>query len=947
MPNPFSNYKITTLPPMPWPPTLTRLQSLLAELYPHGEDTRRLATRANLPLANLHLEGPPIRNWHSLLNQAIRHQRLEPLLEIVSSEYPEHLAEALQEFRAYLAAGAAIQVEEEEPTHPASAVSVGSISHTSGGQVNIAGRDVNVYPISPLPAYQPPPLPPSDSLPDPAALPPASRLPFPRNAAFTGRLPDLQSLARRLFYAQAGPLAITQSLSGMGGIGKTQLAVELAYRYGQFTHGVHWLNAAQDLDAEIAACGLAMQLQPWPDEQPKQVALTLQRWQAQPQRLVILDNLDDPALLQAWLPQLGNTRILVTTRLASLPRTLQIDLHRLDCLKRPESLALLRKLAPRLERLPDPELEPLAERLCDLPLALHIAGTYLDKRPGLTPAAYLGEIEQAGGLVQHQYLPESLRERTPTQHELDLYATFRVSWNYLDANDPLDQAARRLFLAAGCCAPNTPIPVEIFSALPDAGEPDLPLARLAGLGLLNAEPPLIHPLLAEFAGALDQQGETSALPALADALVDLSYEANASGFPARFTPLRPHIARVADLAVKQGLEKAAALLGNLGFHLQAVADYQAARPYYEQALAIRRQALGEAHPNTATSLNNLGSLLQDLGELQAARPYLEQALAITRQALGEAHPDTASSLNNLGLLLQALGELQAARSYLEQALAITRQALGEAHPDTATSLNNLGSLLQDLGELQAARTYYEQALAIYRQALGEAHPDTAQSLNNLGLLLQDLGELQAARPYLEQALAIRRQALGEAHPDTASSLNNLGSLLQDLGELQAARPCYEQALAIRRQALGEAHPATASSLNNLGYLLRAMGELQAARPYFEQALAIYRQALGEAHPDTATSLNNLGGLLQATGELQAARPYLEQALAITRQALGEAHPDTARSLNNLGTLMYDLGDLPAAHRYLEQALAIFEQVLPPGHPHIRLVKNSLHFLNET
>ncbi|MFN8477104.1 MAG: tetratricopeptide repeat protein [Kouleothrix sp.] len=112
---------------------------------------------------------------------------------------------------------------------------------------------------------------------------------------------------------------------------------------------------------------------------------------------------------------------------------------------------------------------------------------------------------------------------------------------------------------------------------------------------------------------------------------------------------------------------------------------------YERALAITEQALGPAHPDTATSLNNLAPLLQAQGDFDAARPYLERALAIREQALGPAHPDTATSLNNLAMLLYAQGDFNAARPLYERALAIHEQALGPAHPITATSLNNLAA----------------------------------------------------------------------------------------------------------------------------------------------------------------------------------------------------------------------------------------------------------------
>ena len=193
--------------------------------------------------------------------------------------------------------------------------------------------------------------------------------------------------------------------------------------------------------------------------------------------------------------------------------------------------------------------------------------------------------------------------------------------------------------------------------------------------------------------------------------------------------------------------------------LDSQGDYAAARPYYEQALAIYNKVLGDNHPFTAGVLDNLGSLLQSQGDYAAARPYYEQALAIYKKVLGDNHPSTAMSLNNLGHLLKDQGDYAAARPYYEQALTIRKKVLGDNHPSTATSLNNLGFLLHSQGDSAAARPYLEQALSIYKKVLGDNHPDTATSLNNLGKLLLDQGNSAAARPYFEQALAISRRSL--------------------------------------------------------------------------------------------------------------------------------------------------------------------------------------------
>ena len=690
-------------------------------------------------------------------------------------------------------------------------------------------RHLGRNPFQTLPgafSYTPPLLPDPGELPDCSNLPPGSHLPLPPNHAFTGRQRELRALARDLLYAAHNrPTAIVQpaALSGSGGIGKTQLAVEFCYRYGPFFYGVHWLQADQELDPQIAACGEDMHLSPWPETLPEQMALTLQAWQVQPHRLVVLDNLQDPQILLDLPAPMRAVKLLVTARRGEYDPTLGVRPLLLELLPRADSLALLRRLAPRLARAPDPALDALAERLGDYPLALHLAGLYLNLSKSTSPCSYLAKLAQPGSALDQDFL-EKWKQTNPTHYEHTAGQAFRLSWNQLDVQDPVDALAQRCFLAAGFCAANTPIPSAVLRKLAGEDVDELAFAaaleRLQTVGLASPADsgPMLHPMLAEFARWQDAATAESALPALAIALAIVSGEASRRGAVAGYLPLLPHLRQAGDGCRPRDPARAALMDNNLGMLLQAMGDYPAARPYYEQALAIRRAALGKAHPDTATSLNNLGLLLQAMGDYSAARPYLEQALAIRRAALGEKHLRTAASLNNLGMLLYAMGDYPAARTYYEQALAIWREVLGEAHPDTATSLNNLGLLLQDMGDYPAARPYYEQALAIRRAALGKAHPYTATSLNNLGSLLYAMGDYPAARPYLEQALSITKEALGEEHPDTAIRLNNLGMLLYAMGDLPAARTYYEQALAIFEATLGPDHPNTQTCRRNLAAL---------------------------------------------------------------------------------------------------------------------------------
>ena len=375
--------------------------------------------------------------------------------------------------------------------------------------------------------------------------------------------------------------------------------------------------------------------------------------------------------------------------------------------------------------------------------------------------------------------------------------------------------------------------------------------------------------------------------------------------------------------------------------------YNEAIPLAEQALAIRKQQLGDNHPDTAASLNNLAGLYLSQGRYSEAEPLLKQALAISKQQLGDNHPDTAISLNNLAELYRVQGRYSEAEPLYKEALDIFKQQLGDNHPSTATSLDNLASLYESQGRYSEAEPLYHRSLAIIKQQLGDNHPDTAISLNNLALLYTVQGRYSEAESLFKQALAIRKQQLGDNHPLTATSLNNLAALYQSQGRYSEAEPLYKEALAIRKQQLGDNHPSTATSLNNLAALYESQGRYSEAEPLYKEALAISKQQLGDNHPDTATSLNNLAELYRVQGRYSEAEPLYKEALTIRKQQLGDNHPDTAQSFGNLAVLYYSQGRYSEAEPLYKQSLAIRKQQLGDNHPSTATSLNNLAALYES
>jgi tetratricopeptide (TPR) repeat protein len=617
------------------------------------------------------------------------------------------------------------------------------------------------------------------------------RMPFAANPLFVGRRDELRALACSLKEDEI--IAIT----GIGGIGKTQLAAEFVHRFGGgFAGGVFWMSFAEAdaVPAEVAACGRGLDLHPSYDALPldQQVRLVEAAWARPIPRLLVFDNCEDERLLDRWRPRFGGSRVLVTSRRGRWDRVLGVRTVALTTLPRPASRELLRRFRPDLpvgEPALSRALSGIAAELGDLPLALHLAGSFLERysrAPFGQPSAYLESLRRGG--LEHPSLQGKAAGISPTGHADHVARTFALSFERLDPRDETDALAIALLARAAHLAPGEPIPRELLlGTVEDDLQSEDALARLTALGLLDqteAGALVMHRLVAEFALGVGGGAEArAARSAIEEGLLTEAHRVNQSGYPAALVVWQPHLRAVAERARLREDGRAALLCNELAFHLQMIGDSLGALPFYERALAIRENLLGPEHPGTASSLNNIGGLFQDQWDAALARRYYERALAIREKVLGPEHPDTAQSLNNLGFLLWSVDDFAGARPYYERALAIREKALGPGHPDhpehsghsrdLARSLNNLGCLLFSLGDHAAARPLYERALAMRERVLEPpGHPDTARSLNNLGFLLASQGDPAAARPYYARALAILEARLGATHPYTKLAREN-------------------------------------------------------------------------------------------------------------------------------------------------------------------------------
>ncbi|GGW39951.1 ATP-binding protein [Streptomyces lucensis JCM 4490] len=636
-----------------------------------------------------------------------------------------------------------------------------------------------------------------------------------RNPDFSGREDEMVRLRTGLLN---GRQAVVQALHGMGGIGKTQIALEYAHRFASQYDVVWWVDAEQADQIPVRYTELADRLgiaksDAGPDANAHALLGHLReqhRW------LLVLDNAEQPDQIEPWLPD-GPGHVLITSR--------NPDWHGiahqsdLDVFTRADSVAYFQARIPRIT---GEQADALAQDLGDLPLAVAQAAGVLCR----------------GGMSLDRYrellatnIARLLQESNVRDYPVPLAATVNLAADRLTDDGHLDAAA---LLRLGAFLGPEPIPAAWLekarprlTTLP--GDPDdpmwlrdalQPLGRF-GLARVDFDTFQIHRLTqaiiraqtsVELAGAV-RDDVTTVLVA-----VDPGDPQSPADWPA-WASLSAHLTTA---VAGRRPELRPVLLNAVHFLLrsgQPGAAHELSRELHQAWSA----ELGPDHPDTLTCAQYLGHAGADLGEYALVRPIMEDTDARRRRVLGEDHPDTLQSANDLASVLRDLREHADAHRMMEEVLARRRRVLGEDHPDTLQSANNLAGILREMGEYADAHRMLEQVLARYRRVLGPDHPDTLHATNNFASTLRDLGEVADARRILEEVLARYRRVLGEDHPGTLTVANNLASALGELRRHAEAVDLLRDTHARCIRVLGPEHPRTASITRNLAAMLSAVG----------------------------------------------------------------------------------------------------------------------------
>jgi tetratricopeptide (TPR) repeat protein/transcriptional regulator with XRE-family HTH domain len=755
-----------------------------------------------------------------------------------------------------------------------------------------------------------------------ASMLPLHNLPE-HNPYFTGREQVLHNLHTQLTAKTSVALVQTQAISGLGGIGKTQVALEYAYRFRKHYQDILWAQAEtrETLISSYITFAKYLRLRECEEQEYQKVITAVKRWFREHKGwLLILDNIEDLGLMREFLPPPRQGAVLLTTRRAEtapLAQTLLLDvlpeeegmlflLRRASILGREETLETVSSSQREIARV-------LVRAVGGLPLALDQAGAYLaETRCSL--AHYLD-------LFQNTQLALLQRRGTLSiDHPHSVATTFALVFEQVQQKS---EDAIQLLICCSFLAPDD-IPLELFSQriTPQKteleqvrGEPLLldqmieilrtfSLVRRDGEGHTLSIHRLVQTVLKE---QLPEEKQRNWAEYVVRSVNELFPEVNMLKTWNVCQRLLPHALVCMTWIDHWHIETAevSRLLYQVGAYLEVTGNYTLAEQFLQRAYEMRVHLLGTQHVDTLATLNTLGELYLASGKYGQAELLFQQVLSLRENTLGAEHLDVASSLNNLAGLYDTQSDFVKAEPLYKRALAIREAVLGREHPVVATSLNNLGALYYQQGKYSETEPYFLRALLIREKELGENHPHVATSLNNLAKLYSMTERVDESILLYQRALNIHEQVFSDMSPHVAVTLSNLAKVYNSRCMYQEAEQFHRRALRIKEHTFGEEHIEVANSLHLLAQTYVAQGKYEQAEPLFERAQTICERTVGQEHLLMASVLKGRAEMHLKQGQLQQADMLYQRILRVQGQRLGKDHPLIMDIAQHYAHLLYE------------------------------------------
>lgn len=727
---------------------------------------------------------------------------------------------------------------------------------------------------------------------------------LPRGLAnFVGRETEIESVGAAL--SEQGAAAVY----GLGGVGKSALAREYAWRSRERYSVTWWLNSESEDGIIDGLLGLGAMFVRDLDKRPDRRAAARHVVDAvlpgfEKPALLVFDNVEEESDLRTWLPRKG-AHALITSRyavMAGMPTTA------LQAFPLETAIEYLQRESTRSD-LTEDDARAISEALGALPLALSHAAASLRTMRMLTPQRYLKHIAA--------HLNDA---PAGVEYPQSVFATFRTAIAQVE-REAAGALAALCFAAS--FAPDA-IPDELFrqpvenyadglqpslsgsasvdlrSLVADEVRLDGVLGALDRISLLvyseSSRTYSIHRLVQLAARdliAAEKRAWYECVVAVADAAFPESTfpDEEYTTWPQRARLLHHMRAALDALPSDAVFAPAGRLAYRCGVYLRERGEFDAAEALIERALAIHEKLRGEEHPDVVQSKRELALVYADQSRYEAAEALLTHVLDIWSRTLGSDDVEVSRALNSLSLVYLRQGRYAEAETLLERSLGILERELAN-HPLAGRAMNNLAMVRFKQGRYGDAESLLTRVLAIEEKALGPEHPDVGRTLNNLSDPYQAQGRYEEAAEVLRRALEIFETALSPDHPAVGSILSNISLIYSKQERYEDAEPPLVRGLAILENSLGSDHPEIGTRVSLLAGLYRNQGRHDEAEERFAQALSILEKTLGPDHDEVAITLCDLAGLREIMGRDDDAKHLYTRALTIRQKALGADHPDT-------------------------------------------------------
>ncbi|MFF0312195.1 tetratricopeptide repeat protein [Streptosporangium sp. NPDC004379] len=727
-----------------------------------------------------------------------------------------------------------------------------------------------------------PPLPPADAV----QVPVGGLAGLPRRPAgvFVGRQEQLGQLEAAL---RSGPGVITQAVVGLGGIGKSELALQYAERHQGAYRLVWWITAEipEQIQAGLAGLGRALCAGVASTAAAQAPAEEAEAWAlawlaAHDDWLVVFDNAADAEDLQPYLGRLRTGHVLVTSRRAVGWRDVG-EVLRLEVLPRAEAVELLLEMIGTETTIDRAVAGELAAELGELPLALKQAGAYLAATPGMDPATYLDLLRTT---------PARALSADPRHDAATDRGVTRV-WQVTCARiERINPRAMRLLHVLACYAPDD-LPCEVLTGVEgtDAAAIADALGTLASYSMINrsrdGQAVSVHRLVqAVTLAALPDDARTVTRAVAAD-LLQAALPDNPehiSSWPT-YARLLPHAQAVLDA----GSDAMNAVL----IYLNASGDYRTARTLQHRRYIVLNHALGPEHPETLGARVNLAFLTERAGDTAGAREQLAALLPVFEQVMGPKHPGTLIVRMHLVAVTGRAGDAVGTRDRYAALVPVAERVLGPEYPETLTIRADQASWTGQMGNAAGARDQLTALLPVFERVMGPKHPETLKVRANLTSWTGNAGDAAGARDQLAALLPTFEQVMGPKHPETLTARGNLASWTGNAGDAAGARDQLAALLPTFEQVMGPKHPGTLMARAGLAFWTGKAGDVAGARDRYTALVPVLERVLGPEHMGTMTARTNLAAVTAEAGDAAGARDQYEALLPVLERVMGPKHSE--------------------------------------------------------